>query len=209
MEKDSIMKTFMVYKDYKILRVYETTQDIEGIELSMQNENLIGTIIEVPNLFEGIMGQDIREFTKDWKFKPLKDRVQYMTIPEDEIYDQISDVIRKKILKERIESGLEVLNPEMKLNTEGTMQIPKTWAEMISDKTKTYENWLTQVVRPYRDYLLSQIDIIHCNPERWWAYTEEQKNAWSIHKQALRDFPVQELEVTNDVELLSWPRRPE
>lgn len=202
------MQTFIVHKDKKILRVYETSQGLEGVELSIQNEGITGTIVEVPNLFKGFPNQDIREFTLDWDLKSLKDRVQYRTIPDDEIYDEVEDKIRKKTLKEKVDSGLETLDPDMKLNEDGTEKIRKSWTELIAEKLKTYDEWISQIVRPYRNILLAETDTIYCNPERWWGYSDEQKTAWSHYKQQLRDFTQQELEVVNGVEVLPWPRRP-
>ncbi|MCE5274868.1 MAG: phage tail assembly chaperone [Deltaproteobacteria bacterium] len=51
------------------------------------------------------------------------------------------------------------------------------------------ETWLDTEVRTKRDQLLTEIDVIYCNADRWELMTSEQKQEWRAYKQALRDLP--------------------
>lgn len=46
-------------------------------------------------------------------------------------------------------------------------------------------------VRNYRDTLLNTADLKFCNSEFWAKMTDEQRQAWTAYKQALRDIPTQ------------------
>lgn len=51
------------------------------------------------------------------------------------------------------------------------------------------ERWLNTVIRPKRDQLLNEVDMIWCNADKWESMTQEKKQAWREYKQALRDLP--------------------
>lgn len=59
-------------------------------------------------------------------------------------------------------------------------------------------------VRAERDRLLAESDV-YVLPDRWEAYTAEQRSAWSAYRQALRDIPEQ-AGFPFDI---SWPTKPE
>lgn len=66
------------------------------------------------------------------------------------------------------------------------------------------ERWLTEVIRPERDYRLDLVDVKYCNAQKWESMTIEQKTAWTNYKQALKDFTI-----TIDPQNIVWPIQPE
>ena len=66
------------------------------------------------------------------------------------------------------------------------------------------EAWLNSVIRPQRDQLLDDADLKHCNADKWESMAEEEKIAWRVYKQALRDLPAS-IDHDNPV----WPMMPE
>lgn len=83
---------------------------------------------------------------------------------------------------------------------------------IVSDILANYESlapamersiWLDQEVRPQRNQLLNDIDIIYCNADKWETMTAEKKAEWRVYKQALRDLP-DTIDMTNPV----WPTMP-
>jgi hypothetical protein len=64
-----------------------------------------------------------------------------------------------------------------------------TWLSKAKDAEKGTE---AQPVRDYRDSLLNNCDIKHCNPEKWTAMSDSEKLAWATYKQSLRDIPTQD-----------------
>lgn len=78
-----------------------------------------------------------------------------------------------------------------------------------------YSDWLQKAkdaeqeaeaakIREYRDNLLSQCDLQHCNPEKWNAMSDAEKLAWAAYKQVLRDVPTQ----TGFPYSVTWPVLP-
>ena len=203
-----MVEAYIVLAEDTIQQVYETGDEIQGAEASMGNEGLVGALIKVPFPFEGLCGQKKAEFNPNWKLRPLKDRVAegLVTIPPAETVDEETGVLRRKTLKELIDTGVRVLESyEKYVDNEVVI---KSWEERIAEKIASYEEWLSQVVRPHRNYLLTETDSVYCNPERWWGYSDEQKADWSAYKQALRDFPSESLNVVDYPTQLPWPRRP-
>lgn len=49
------------------------------------------------------------------------------------------------------------------------------------------EEWIELHVRPKRDKLLNDVDVVHCNAEKWELMDEVRKEEWRVYKQALRD----------------------
>lgn len=203
-----MVETYVLVKDNKIVRVYETGDSIQGAEASCENEGLNGELFLVPTPFEGSMGQDKREYTKDWKLRSLEERVLEGYVKLDPAEKIENGEIRLKTLKESIDDGTKVLRPEEEYSVETNSIVIKPWAERIKLGISTYEGWLDKVVRPHRDQLLSETDLVYCNPERWWGYSDSQKHAWSAYKQELRDFPSRTLSVVEDPSTLEWPEKP-
>ncbi len=63
------------------------------------------------------------------------------------------------------------------------------WLEKAKDYERAQE---AQKVRAYRDKLLNDCDLIHCNAANWAAMGGAQKTAWQEYKQNLRDVTAQE-----------------
>ena len=78
---------------------------------------------------------------------------------------------------------------------------------MIDSGVKTIEDYL-DIVRNYRNQLLNECDLIYCNPERWYNYSDSLKQLWSNYKQQLRDFTDKKLEIVDDISKLNWPVKP-
>jgi hypothetical protein len=67
----------------------------------------------------------------------------------------------------------------------------------VPDKAR----FIAEQIRPERDALLNEVDLKHCNAERWELMTAEEKQAWREYKQALRDLP-------ETVDVKGWPVKP-
>ena len=76
-----------------------------------------------------------------------------------------------------------------------------TWLQKAKDAEAAAE---AQKVRDYRDNLLDTCDTVYCNAERWAAMTDEQRQAWTAYKQALRDVPIQ----SGFPYTVNWPSMP-
>lgn len=63
-----------------------------------------------------------------------------------------------------------------------------TWLKKAKDAELSAE---AEKVRNYRDTLLNTADLKFCNSEFWAKMTDEQRQAWTAYKQALRDIPKQ------------------
>lgn len=209
-DDDKMIETYAVIKDDEIIQVYETSEGRKGAAAAMGNEGLEGDLVLVPTPFEGLRGQARAEFDNGWRLRSLKDRVAdgLVTLPSDETVDEETGERRKKTLKEKIDDGTTRLEPWQKYDAEADEIIVMPWAERIAAGTAAYEEWLDAVVRPYRNQLLYDTDVIYCNPERWWRYSDAEKAAWSSYKQALRDFPAAEVPVAEDPAALLWPEKP-
>jgi hypothetical protein len=66
---------------------------------------------------------------------------------------------------------------------------------------KTPEQLMAEI-KYKRGELLAESDIL-VMPDKWDMYTQEQKNAWTVYRQALRDLP-SIVDVNNPV----YPVRP-
>lgn len=75
------------------------------------------------------------------------------------------------------------------------------WLQKAKDAEQDAE---AAKVREYRDNLLSQCDLQHCNPEKWNAMSDAEKLAWAAYKQVLRDIPAQ----TGFPYSVAWPVLP-
>ena len=65
----------------------------------------------------------------------------------------------------------------------GAIAAYETPADLTTDETCDYFG-----IRIIRDQLLTQSDIAIAN-DKWEDYTDEQKHAWKVYRQALRDVP--------------------
>ncbi|MGD9679020.1 MAG: phage tail assembly chaperone [Vulcanibacillus sp.] len=204
-----MIQTYIVLNDDEITQIYETADGIEGAQASMVNENLTGTLIEVETPFEGNKGQKKGEF-KDWKLLPIKERVEkgFVTIDPMEIIDEKTGEIRKKTLKEQIDTNVKELLPYQKYDESKNEIVIMPWTERIEKGVSTLDDWLNEVIRPERDHLLNETDRVYCNPERWWSYSDEEKVKWSMYKKALKDFPATITKIVDDVTEIEWPKKP-
>lgn len=77
-----------------------------------------------------------------------------------------------------------------------------TWLQ----KAKDYEISVEETkVRVYRDKLLNDCDLRHCNAEKWMNMVDDKKLVWSAYKQTLRDIPEQ----VGFPYMINWPIIPE
>ncbi|MCK9577596.1 MAG: phage tail assembly chaperone [Clostridia bacterium] len=83
---------------------------------------------------------------------------------------------------------------ELKMNYSPSLsaQITADYDTWLAKAKGAEKNMEAQKVRDYRDNLLNECDIKHCNPEKWTAMTDTEKLAWATYKQSLRDVTVQE-----------------
>lgn len=65
------------------------------------------------------------------------------------------------------------------------------------------EAWLDGEIRPKRNALLDEVDLRHCNAEKWSDMTAAKKAEWKAYKQALKDLP-ETIDQNNPV----WPVMP-
>jgi len=205
-----MVKNYIAIKDSKVCGLFQTAEGIEGVENSCKYlEITYDEIKEVPvDKSDVVEGRDVKEFDSNYDLKPLQERVDLGFVklkPEEKVEN---DKIVQKTLKEKIDEGIKILESNEKYDAEIDQIISKPWKERIAENTATYEDWLDEVVRPFRNQLINDCDLVYCNPERWYGYSDEQKSAWSAYKQALRDFPELDLEVVDNAEEISWPVKP-
>ena len=98
----------------------------------------------------------------------------------------------------------EKYNITVNYNTNLLAQIESdysTWLKKAKNLEKEIES---NKIRDYRDSLLNQCDLQHCNPEKWTAMSDDEKLSWANYKQSLRDIPTQsEFPYT-----VNWPTIP-
>lgn len=63
------------------------------------------------------------------------------------------------------------------------------WLQKAKDYERAQE---AQKVREYRDKLLNECDLVHCNAVNWAAMGKEKRALWQKYKQDLRDVTKQE-----------------
>lgn len=63
------------------------------------------------------------------------------------------------------------------------------WLQKAKDYERAQE---AQKVREYRDKLLNECDLVHCNAANWAAMSKEKRALWQKYKQDLRDVTKQE-----------------
>ena len=127
---------YIITKDGIIKGIFHTSSGIKGVEDSAVYKNIDYDKIEkVPLEFEGKTRQHINEFDKNYKLKLLSVRVNagYVTIPEGHKLKDNEIIPMTK--QEKVESGLEELDPMYKVIDNDV--IPKTEEELIKDGVKT------------------------------------------------------------------------
>jgi hypothetical protein len=205
-------KDYIVIKDNKIIMMINTSQGMEGVLRTLEN-----TPYDDIQEFEGNpvnkgvrKNDDIRIYDKDWKKRPLADIVKekLVEVPKGKKVDKTKNEFVEMTIKEKIDSGDIVLQPYEKYDTVTKKIIPKTWKEKVDESLATYEEYLSQVIRPYRNSLLNEADLIYCNPERWYSYTEAEKQKWSKYKQELKDFTNKSIPIEDDVRKIKFPNKP-
>jgi len=86
----------------------------------------------------------------------------------------------------------EKYNITVNYNTNLLAQIESdysTWLKKAKNLEKEIES---NKIRDYRDSLLNQCDLQHCNPEKWTAMSDDEKLSWANYKQALIDISTQD-----------------
>ena len=97
---------------------------------------------------------------------------------------------------------------------EGDVEVqprPSSYHNFIDDAwVFDREDWLNKVLRPKRNEHLNYCDTVYCNADKWETMTEEQKTAWRTYKQALKDFPPDIAQPTEDFkDAVNWPEIPQ
>lgn len=80
---------------------------------------------EVPSWFPGSVGQDIREFNKEWELLPLGKRIQLGLIPDAERYKASGEELVPKSIEELVRDGLEPAPSGMKLDPMAPFDEPR------------------------------------------------------------------------------------
>lgn len=86
----------------------------------------------------------------------------------------------------------EKYNITVNYNTNLLAQIESdysTWLKKAKNLEKEIES---NKIRDYRDSLLNNCDLQHCNPEKWTAMSDDEKLSWANYKQALIDISTQD-----------------
>ena len=83
---------------------------------------------------------------------------------------------------------------ELKMNYSPSLsaQITADYDTWLAKAKQSEKDMEAQKIRDYRDSLLNECDLKHCNPEKWAAMTDDEKLAWATYKQSLRDVTTQE-----------------
>lgn len=76
------------------------------------------------------------------------------------------------------------------------------WVTKSSNAEKQFEG---NKIRAYRDSLLNECDLKHCNPEKWNNMNKQQQKQWIKYKSALRDITIQ----NGFPYRVSWPKIPD
>ena len=83
---------------------------------------------------------------------------------------------------------------ELETNYKQTLsaQIESNYNKWIQKAKDNEKNTESNKIRAYRDSLLNDCDLKHCNPEKWTAMSDDEKLLWATYKQALRDVTAQQ-----------------
>lgn len=63
------------------------------------------------------------------------------------------------------------------------------WLQRAKDYERDQE---AQKVREFRDKLLDECDVVHCNASNWAVMDAQTRDSWQDYKQALRDLTLQD-----------------
>lgn len=131
-------KRFIIIKDEII------THDLTGEPVNIvleENEQMYN----VPEYFKGVRGQNINEFNADFSLKSkfIRSKEGFIQTPKGYKYDEKSDDLIPLTMKEKIDSGLEIVDKKHKYDSVTDSIIPKTihelFAEGIMSHTEYYE----------------------------------------------------------------------
>jgi hypothetical protein len=214
------VKDYVVSKDNKVIRVYETSQGEAGVIASLEHEGIDRTghdIVEIPTTHKVEVGSDLREYTKDWNKRSLKDRVEegYVKLrkaeedspyPEGTVLEKVSgEELTPKTDYDFVKEGVRELQANEYLDDEaeeiktGTLQ---KLLEVGRINQTEYTERLSKEVRQQRDGLLAtKIDPIVTNPLRWNDLSKEEQDRIATYRQALLDVPEQK----GFPETVEWP----
>jgi len=202
---------YIALKDNKIVFVCESDSE-KGVIASLQYEGITDytEIKTIPNeYFQGKVGNDIREFDKDFNLKPdiVRMKEGYLDIPKGKKLNSDATELIDKTLKEKINDKEIVLN-EYEIYDDSIQEIrAKKYSELFSSNLLSLEDYIQDTIRPIRNDKLNECDLVYCNAERWSTYTDEQKSKWSIYKQTLRELPSNITTIIDDVESI-FPKLP-
>ena len=110
-----MIERYIVLKDSKIVRVYETSQGIDGINSSLKFEKIEDhdEVRLIPDYFRSARpGMDIREWDERLALRPLADRVSDGLVVVPENYKVEGESIVPMTVEDKVAAG--------------TMEIPKT-----------------------------------------------------------------------------------
>ncbi|HRZ27146.1 MAG TPA: hypothetical protein P5295_10090 [Spirochaetota bacterium] len=137
------LQSYCVIKNNKIIRVYETTQGVDGIKASLKAESIddFDSITEIPSDTAIQQGEDIRSYDENHQLRPLQDRIddEIIVVGNDEKI--VDGTIVKKSIFELIRDGIEKCPAGMKIETidvsdqypDGLMLRLKTLDEQVQD----------------------------------------------------------------------------
>lgn len=80
---------------------------------------------EVPMMFSGVVGQDIREFSPEWDLLPLEVRLRAKLIPDSERYKAMGEELVPKTPEELVRDGIEPAPCGMKLDPTAPFEAPR------------------------------------------------------------------------------------
>jgi len=160
---------------------------------------------EVPDGFPFESRADIRHYDRDWKLRPLADRIAegLVTVSEAEMVE--GETVRAKTALERIRDGIDPAPDGMKVSQDGLDLVAMSIAEQIAEgkmSKATGDTIMALEARAKRGSLLAESDWTHlldCP-----LPTEDQKK-WTDYRKALRDITEQP-GFPKDIE---WPVRPD
>jgi hypothetical protein len=139
---------------------------------------------EVPS--NAIAGQPKEYYNEDFSIKELQVLIDENIITLEETQKVFENRIIDKSEKELYLEGLKELPETLKI--ENGEVLPKTTKELFTDDIITREEY-QKSVRPIRNSLLNEVDLIFCNALNLSKMTESRKTEWETYKQQLRDYP--------------------
>jgi len=164
------IQSYCVTQNNTIIRIYETTQGVDGVKASLKAESIddFDAITEIPSDTTIRQGEDIRSYDENHLLRPLQDRIDdgIIVLGSDE---KVADnAIVKKSFFELIRDGIEKCPEGMMIETvdvndqypDGLMLRPKTLDERIQDGEMSAEQAYT-------------IRLDECHQNRKMAYVNE------------------------------------